>query len=121
MIRHGLAGLLLLTAGCGAGWRWVPPPWTEQLPSRQQVQVWSGGEVRRWHAIRIVGDTVSGVPYVEPPDCDSCRVSLPRSAVDSIRTGDPVRGFLRTTAVVFAVGLLLVVSLCDSQGCAIGN
>ena len=68
-----------------------------------------------------LGDTVSGVPYLEPPECDSCRVALSRSAVDSIRTGNPVGGFLRTTAVVYGVGLLLVLSLGDSQGCAFGN
>lgn len=123
MARKFLAALLLLlgTGGCGAGWRRVPPPWAEQLPPRQQAQVWTGSESRRWHAVRIVGDTVSGVPYLEPPECDSCRVALNRSVVDSIRTGNPVGGFLRTTAVVFAVGLLLVLSLCDSQGCATGN
>jgi hypothetical protein len=120
--RRGVAGLLmLLTAGCGAGWRSVPPSRADQLPPRQQAQVWSAGEVRRWHALRIAADTVSGVPYLEPPDCDSCRVALPLSGVDSIRTGDPVRGFLRTTGAVFVGGLLLVILYCGGVACTGGT
>jgi hypothetical protein len=66
------------------------------------VEVWSGGRVYRWHAVVLTADSVSGVPYLRPPSCDSCRVALSRAAVDSMRTGDVGDATGRT------VGLLLV-------------
>jgi hypothetical protein len=64
--------------------------------------------VLRLHAVRLTNDSLSGVPYVKRPDCDSCRVSLPRAAVDSLRTGNPTAGLWKTVGLTF-VGLLAVV------------
>jgi hypothetical protein len=57
------------------------------LSPRQQVQVWSGGTARRWHAVQVGADSISGIPFIQATTCDSCRIALPRAAVDSVRQG----------------------------------
>lgn len=100
MGKPNRAGLLLLlsTAGCGAGWRWVDPV-PASLPPRQQVQVWQGGHARVLHAVTHTPDSLSGVPYHLSPACDSCRVTLPLASIDSMRLGNMERGAYRSIGV----------------------
>ena len=77
----------LLVSAC-AGWQRLPDLSPDTLPRRQQVQVWSGGRVSVLHAVRIDSDTIRGVPFQQPPTCDSCRVAFPLAAVDSLRSGN---------------------------------
>lgn len=105
-----LLAVLLLQAACSAGWHRIEPAAPGNLSKRQQVQVWQGGRRFQLHAVRVSADSVSGVPYVQPPDCDSCRVSVARSTVDSLRAGNPTAAFLKSIALTlgtwFAVGIL---------------
>jgi len=108
--RAGVAaavGCAVLVVACGAGWhrpaRLEPGP----LAPRQQVEVWSGGKARRWHAVQVGPDSISGIPFVQATTCDSCRIALPRAAVDSVRLGDPVGGFWKTVGLVLGVPLLI--------------
>ena len=76
----------MLVAGCHSLRLKLP---LDALPEgadpRTQYQVWSGGASQRLIALRVTDDSVSGVPYWKSPECDSCRVGMPRTAVDSIR------------------------------------
>lgn len=74
----------------------------------------------RWHAVRIGNDSISGVLFTQPIDCDSCRVSIPRTTVDSIRLGDPVSGFWNTFALTLGAffGALLIIC---RDGCPNGG
>ena len=105
-----LGWTLVLTA-CGAGWQRVDPPAPSPFPVRQQVQFWMGPRTRVLHAVVVGPETLSGVPFHLPPTCDSCRVAISRSAVDSMRLGNlergAVRGF-RTGFVVLAVASVLL-------------
>lgn len=87
---------LWLASGCGAGWHREELTPDRQLPARQQVQLWVGHESRVLHAVMVYPDSVSGVPFHLPPTCDSCRVVVARSAVDSLRLGNQERGALRS-------------------------
>lgn len=111
---RSLLGILLLVpqVACGAGWHRITPAAPTKLPSRQQVEVWQVGRVQRLHAVRLTDDSLSGVPFVKPPDCDSCRVAVPLSAVDSLRTGNPTAGFWETVGLTLVGTLGVVVVGC---------
>jgi hypothetical protein len=117
--RAGVAvvtGLAVVTAACGAGWHRPAQLEPGALSPRQQVEVWSGGAARRWHAVEVWPDSISGIPYLRPIGCDSCRTALPRAAVDSLRLGNPVAGFWTTVAVVLAVPTLILFIACATHG-----
>lgn len=86
MPRPLLAVLLLLTA-CSSFQGGRP---LDQVPlpaeTRARYEVWSHGEGHQLHALRIEHDSVVGVPWWKDPACDSCRVAIARSEVDSVRT-----------------------------------
>ena len=115
-MRAATKGLLLFsvvaTSACGAGWQREPLAPVRAVAPRQQVQVWSQGEMLRWHGVRLTEDSISGVPFVAELTCDSCRTTLPVSAVDSLRYGDPPAGFLRTIALIAGSMVLMSVILC---------
>ena len=101
---------LWLASGCGAGWQREELSPERQLPARQQVQLWVGPESRVLHGVRVGPDSVSGVPFHMPPTCDSCRVVVARSAVDSMRLGNQERGAMRSLGLGYvALGVAAVV------------
>jgi hypothetical protein len=74
--------------------------------------------VLRLHGVIVGADTVSGVPFLKPLDCDSCRVGIGQAEFDSLRIGEPVGGFWKTAALGAAVGLIALCRLgwCDAGG-----
>lgn len=88
-MRHralALTTLLLVTAGCtsfqqGRPLEAVPLP----APVRDRFEVWTHGNAHQLHALHLEGDSLVGVPWWKPPECDSCRVALLRTEVDSVR------------------------------------
>ena len=105
----GLCLLALSQADCGAGWRRAGELAPGPLPRGQQVEVWHEGRAERLHALILTEDSLSGVPFLHPWGCDSCRVTLARVEVDSIRFGHPERGFWRGVGLTF--GALAVLGL----------
>jgi hypothetical protein len=103
---------LLLAADCSGG-RWAPRridvvPFPIE-PSAVAL-IWSGDKVEKWHAVVITTDSVSGIPVRMGLQCDSCRRSMPRAQVDSMKLS-PYHGgkgpnILEVAGVV--VGLLVV-------------
>ena len=87
MRRAVAAGLLLLLAGCSSfqGGRPLDQP-PVPVPPDKRVEVWSGGERYQLHAVTLDADSLRGVRWWHDPKCDSCRVPLARTAVDSVRT-----------------------------------
>jgi hypothetical protein len=108
-------GACLSLQACGAGWRRQPDLEPGPLPPRQQAQVWHQGRAERWHVLVISADSVSGVSFMRPVDCDSCRVVLPRAQVDSIRLGNPVAGFWKTVGLIVAVPMLAFAIVCAGE------
>jgi hypothetical protein len=107
----------LPVAGCGAGWHRVPLNGPEALSSHQQVQIWTRDGVHRWHAVVVSQDSVSGVHFLEPPECDSCRVTLARAAVDSLRIGNPTAGFWKSVGITVGVMFSTMIAICAAYGC----
>ncbi|MCX6069867.1 MAG: hypothetical protein NTU91_03260 [Chloroflexi bacterium] len=110
-----LPALAIGLAGCGAGWHRTQPS-LGPLPVRQQVQVWHGGLVERWHAVMLSPDSVSGVPFLRPANCDSCRLAVSRADVDSVRAGHPVLGYWKTAALVVATPIGVIYAVCILSG-----
>jgi hypothetical protein len=105
-VRHGRAAIgcvLVLLAGCHL-WRRDPQALVQPLGERTRIQLWSRGEVRVVHGVRVRGDSVVAVPYWLPPRCDSCAVRLPLSLVDSVRVQQPAA----TRTLILEGGLLAV-------------
>jgi hypothetical protein len=101
---------LWLASACGAGWRRQELSPERQLPARQQVQLWLGPQARVLHAVIVGPDSVSGVPFNLPPECDSCRVTVARSTVDSMRLGNQERGALRSLGLGYvAIGVAALI------------
>jgi hypothetical protein len=116
MRRLGYVGLLVTAVGCGAGWHQAPTPASGVFPPRQQVQLWRDGKAVQLHAVVVTADSVTGIPYIRPLTCDSCRITLQRAAVDSIRLGNPVAGFWKTFGLVLGIPLAVLTVVCWS-GC----
>jgi hypothetical protein len=118
MTRSAPLCLLVLLNACGAGWRRTPDLGLGPLPRRQQAQVWHDGRSERWHAVDVRADSVSGVPFLHDPQCDGCRVALPRAEVDSVRLGNPSAGLWKTFALaVSPVVLLAIICTFPSSPC----
>jgi hypothetical protein len=100
MFLLALAG----TAACGGGWHRLEDLTPRALPPRTQVQVWQDRDVTLLHGVQLQSDTLEGVPFIEAPECDSCRVRLPLEVVDSLRVGNKERGFFRTAGLVLGIG-----------------
>jgi hypothetical protein len=96
--------LVVGTSACGAGWRRVEDLTPRAFPPRTQVQVWQDDTVTLLQAVTLESDTLEGVPFTQPPTCDSCRVQLGLRAVDSLRLGNKERAFFRTAGLVVAIG-----------------
>lgn len=62
--------------------------------------------MQQWHAVSVTGDSISGVPYVDSPNCAGCRVSMSRVMVDSVRLGNPVAGFWKTMGLALGAMVL---------------
>ncbi len=108
---------LTLVNGCAGGWRRVSPTPGVQWPARQRARIWRGGHAEQWHAVRVGRDSLSGVPFIHPPSCDSCRVAVALAQVDSVCAGPPDAG-QRETVFLVGLGLLLAWFVwCATGGC----
>jgi hypothetical protein len=57
-----------------------------------RARIWTRDTVMQWRAVLITRDSISGIPDNISQQCDSCRLTLPTSAVDSLRVGYSSRG-----------------------------
>lgn len=115
LCRLAVLAWLGATAGCfRAAERVGLPPAPASFKPRQQLEVWQGREAITLHGVRITGDSLTGVPTWKPPDCDSCRVTVPVGGIDSIRTVHNERAGMLAASVPFvalgAVGVIFALS-----------
>jgi len=115
--RIGSATLALCCIGCGAGWSRRPLNSLDPVPARQQVQVWHGGRADILHAVRIDSTKLTGIPFHKSLACDSCYVVIPRAQIDSVRVGDLVNGFWRSTTLVVGGLVVAGVVYCLKRDC----
>jgi hypothetical protein len=63
------------------------------------------GNAHQVHGVLVVGDSVTAVPFIRPPDCDSCALRVALHDVDSVQ----VRAFDRDKSMFMAVLMMPVV------------
>lgn len=97
--------LIAATSACGGGWRRVEDLTPRAFPARAQVEVWQGKRATLLHGVKLEPDRLGGVPFTQPPTCDSCRVHVSLTEVDSLRVGNKERAFFRTAGLVAAIAL----------------
>ena len=94
-MRHFIPVVLLLVAGCAStpGVHWlkedVHPVAVRGDRRLERVRIWTHDSVFQWHAVLVTHDSITGIPSSLPTPCDSCRLALPVSAVDSLSVGYP--------------------------------
>ncbi len=98
----GLAALALLLGACTTWGHDRINVLAQPVPERRPLEVWSGGRRYDVHGVRVVGDSVVMVPHWKPPACDSCRIVVPRAAVDSVRVR--VHSPIRTLVLLGILG-----------------
>ena len=111
--------LLSLLTGCAGGfgsWHRVETTSAQHFSPRQQVQVWHDDRTVVWHGVRRVSDSLGGIPYHRPLECDSCRVSLPLVAIDSLRLGNLEQPGMIVGALPFVALAAIVVAMQLSWG-----
>jgi hypothetical protein len=125
-MRYSHLAFVLLAAGCGHrqprpgidtpvghGYLNETPP----LKPSDPVWIWSGGKAEKWRAVVITPASVSGIPYGTALKCDSCRRSIPRAQVDSMKLAP--KGVGRTAlegAGALAAVILLEIVVCTAVG-----
>jgi len=115
MVRCSLLVAVLMSAGCSSYWgrRRVDQP--TPVKAHQPVWIWSGGQVKKWHAVVITQDSVSGIPYSVPLKCYGCRRSMPRTQVDSMKLGyHTVPEY-----VIQGTGIFAALTLAEAAVCAV--
>jgi hypothetical protein len=112
MKRSAVVSALLgaVALGCAGPPRLVPLPEPPgAFKPRQEIEVWRDSNAVTLHGVRIAADALTGVPLWRPPECDSCRVTIPLQAVDSLRTVNTERAWMIAASLPFvALGMVAV-------------
>src|SRR6266403_59623 len=102
--------LVLLIAGCYSGRSRVDEQ--TPIPPHDAVWIWTKGGVEKWHWVVITQDSVSGVPW-KSDWCLTCRRSIPRVQVDSIKHGyRPSTKTVVETVAAIPAALLVWAAVC---------
>lgn len=117
IMRRLRFAIVLLATGCAGYWGRRPLDQPTPVQRHDPVWIWSGGEVKKWHSVVITQDSISGIPYQMPVWCGSCRLSIPRARVDSMKLGYKT-GFEKLTKhAAEGVGILTAFILIDGVVC----
>ena len=100
---------------------WTPKPTSSLLEThdpRERLQLWVQGRPHLLHGIRATRDSITGVPYFQPPECESCRVHFALSAVDSVRVQhvDRVMGRNVMLVTLLAISVFVVIGVTAVSG-----
>jgi len=77
------------------------------LGPRDRVQLWVGAHAYLMHGVTLIGDSLRAVPYLKPPTCDSCAMTLALRDVDSVRVEALDREKARLGTALVTVGFIV--------------
>ena len=114
--RFSRLAFVILAAGCLSNAEWERRTGFQPAPMKPSdpFLIWSNGTVEKWHGVVVTADSVSGIPIGRSLECDSCRRSIPRIQVDSLkyRTGPGVAKTSLLVAGVVAAAFIVEVVVC---------
>ena len=115
-----LVALVLWAVGCSPSPYWGRRPLDQptQIRPGDAVLIWNHGAFNTWHAVVITQDSVSGIPYEMSLTCDSCRISVPRSQVDSMELGH-IRHHIDSKGVLQVAGAVGLAILVEAAVCTL--
>ena len=87
MMRSAVLAFCLAAAGCSGYWGHRALDRPTPINPDDTESIWSGGEVMKWRVVVITQDSVSGLPPGMYLHCDTCRRSIARTRVDSMKVG----------------------------------
>ena len=116
--RCTLVALVLLAVGCSPYWGRRPLDQPTPVKPDDAVLIWSHGAFNTWHGVVVTQDSVSGIPYEMSLTCDSCRISVPRSQVDSMELGY-LRHHIDSKVVLQGAGVIAVLLLAEVVVCTL--
>jgi hypothetical protein len=61
------------------------------------------------HGVTLIGDSLRAIPFLKPPTCDSCAMTLAVRDVDSVRVQAVDSEKARLAAALVAVGFVVTV------------
>jgi hypothetical protein len=107
--RVGFSAAILLAAhlcaglsGCAPDPKLVPIPVPPTaFKPRQEIEIWRDSKAVTLHGVRVLTDSLSGVPLWRSPSCDSCRVALPLDTIDSLRSVHTERSWMLLAGLPF--------------------
>ena len=108
-LRVAVVALMLAsaTAGCVSSWYARPLSILRgPLGPRDRVQLWVGAHAYVMHGLTLSGDSLRAVPYLKPPTCDSCAMTLAVRDVDSVRVQAVDSEKARLAAALVTVGFV---------------
>lgn len=113
-----LIPVLTLVTGCVAAWTRADLNVPQPIGGGQQIEIWRGGSAVRWRVVDVTRDSIIGVPVDRPEQCDSCRRSVARAAVDSVRWGYPTSSVVKTVGltVLAASSIIVTIGFIDALG-----
>src|ERR1041384_5191685 len=92
-MRHLIPVVLLLAAGCASpsAVHWmtedIHPVAVRGDRRLDRVRLWTRDTVLQWHSVLITRDSISGIPDQVAQRGDTCRLTFPTAAIDSLRVG----------------------------------
>jgi hypothetical protein len=98
LVLLAAAAMAAPLASCD-GWRGRPGVLSGSPAPRAQMRLWVRGTVHQVHGVRVAGDSLTAVPFIRRPDCDSCALHLALRDIDSVQ----VRAFDRDKSIFMAI------------------
>jgi hypothetical protein len=100
-----LLAVVTLTA-CSAHWQPVTLVQPSSLDSRTVLEFQAKNQLVRLHGVEFKRDSLSGIPWLEHLNCDTCRVRYALSDISQARTGNPGAGAWLVAGPMLFVGFV---------------
>ena len=104
------AVLIGVLSSCAPGLRSVTIPPVGVLPEGRHLRFGRGRQVTSLHAVVVTADSLSGISTSHSSSCNSCPVTVPRVAIDSVLVVNTDQAAMETfglTAGLVVTALLL--------------